>query len=76
MDAKDEMVSVHLDTVDLEYPGFEDYLRANGISYEVVQAYGYGGGWPDVKYSGRREAIEAMIILWWGDEHLLTLIEK
>lgn len=63
-----ERVSVDLDTVDLNWPEFQEWLEAWEIKSRVVRFFGPGGGNPEVRYTGTGHAIETMVVTWWGED--------
>jgi hypothetical protein len=57
------MDSVHTLWLDICYDDARDILKVfermtkNKVTYEVMQAVGPGGGWPEIKVTGTKQAI-------------------
>ena len=77
----EKMFFVCLGTVTGEDPAsdreFWRFLDQNKITNENTGVY-CAGEWPEVKYTGTREALEKMISTFWGDdfEEYFVFIEE
>jgi hypothetical protein len=56
-----EEATAELDTMDFQMPSFQKYLKTHNIKAKVINPNGPGGGWPVVKYTGKRKDLENMI---------------
>lgn len=63
------MAKVILDTVNDgdDYADMVKAIEACGITVNVLNECGGGGGWPEIEYTGSREALEWMINTYFDD---------
>jgi hypothetical protein len=55
------------DTDDLENRQFQRWLKQNRIKYKIIDEEGAGPGIPEVRYTGKREALEQMLDVHFND---------
>ena len=63
---------VTLDVIDIG-ENLLDYLVLNQISYDIITECG-PSGWPEVRFTGKRGALENLIDDFFDDDYLLELI--
>jgi len=65
------MASIILDVV-IEECSLEDYVAATETLYDlkltVINENGPAGGWPEIKFEGRRKRVEAYIRVYSGHD--------
>jgi hypothetical protein len=67
------------DGEDEEYV-FDDILKEKGITYDIVNPHGPGGGWPEIEYTGTKEQLSYVMKLLQADsysrEEILEMLEE
>jgi len=65
-----------LDTCDPDWEEFVEWLAKANIKTKTINDCGPGGGFPIIRYIGKKKALQLMISKWWHDNSLWKTIKK